>query len=132
MAAGVVNRSSCLERYATGIARQAVHVREVPPELAEEARRATLRRFTAFTDPLSRAEYVRVRAYFWGVVRRCSIRSRGDSLKDMRSLYVLMSVAEDLRAAGRSADQILAEIEVEYGREVPMQVLLRLRTALAA
>jgi len=132
MAVGVVNRSSCLERYAARIVRQAVQVREVPPELAEEARRATLRRFAAFTDPLSRAEYARVRAYFWGVVRRSSIRSRGDSLKDMRSLYVLMSVAEDLRAAGRSTDQILTEIEAEYAQDVPMQVLLRLRTALAA
>lgn len=132
MAGGVVAQSTCLDRYLTRIVRQAIHNRDVPAELAEEARSATLRRFVFLTGPLTRSEYARVRAYFWGVVRRRSIRSRGDALKDMRSLYLLMSVADDLRAAGRSSDQILAEIEADYSRDVPPRVLLRFRTSLAA
>jgi len=127
MTVGVVTRSSDLDRYLSRLARQAEREREIPSDLADEAQRATARRFSQLSGALTRTEHARVRAYFWGVVRRRSIQSRGADLKDVRALYLLLSVADDLRAAGRTDGQIIREIEAEYARDVPPRTLQRLR-----
>jgi len=132
MATGVTNRSPHLERYLARLVGHAVSGRAIPAELAEDARRATGRRFQGLPGPLSRKDHARVRGYFWGVVRRQSIQSRGAALKEMRTLYLLLSVADDLRAAGRTDTQILCELEADYAGDVPPHILLRLLNQLRA
>lgn len=115
-----------LSRFVCGLARSAAARDGIPDDLMVYASRATLRRFSAIEGPLEPAEKRRVRAYFRAVVRRRSIRSRGDSLQEVRQLYLVASIAEDLRAAGRSPHEIMSEIRSDHGRYVSPEVLARL------
>ncbi len=107
-----------LDAAVSRLIREAVGSRDVPVELAEEARRAVLRRFTDMGPVLSRSERNRMRAYFWGVIRRRSIRSRDSHCRAVRSRYLVMSIAEDLRSAGRSTEEILAELRADFAMEL--------------
>lgn len=118
MVTHTLSGSSALETAASRLAREAVGSKDVPVELAEEAHRAVLRRFADVGPSLSRSERGRMRAYFWGVVRRRSIRSRDALCQRVRSRYLVMSIAEDLRAAGRTPEQVLSELRTDFAREL--------------
>lgn len=126
MAINSVTVRNSLPRYVSELARSAASRGGVPEDLAEYARRATMRRFSGLEGPMSAAEARRAGAYFRGVVRRQTIRSRGDSLQSMRQLYLVASIAEDLRGAGRTPQEIMAEIRADYGHHVSPDVLERL------
>lgn len=131
MAVVVQDTRSCLDVYISRLAQQAQSLKGVPTSLASDAAAVTRRRFGAGMCDLTPVDRRRVRAYFWGVVRGSSIRSRGEAWRDTRTLYLLMSIAEDLRSAGRTTAQILQEIEADRSLGASPEVLGRFRVALS-
>lgn len=129
MALASESQDSHATRFVAQLARQATGTGVVPEVLALDASRATLRRFTRIDRPLTASECARMRAYFWAVVRGQSIRSRGAALRETRSFYLLLSVAEDLKSVGRAPSDIVHEIEAEYSGDVATRVMDRVRLA---
>lgn len=127
MAVDPIVVASELSRFVAELARSAASRGGVPVDLTEYARQATLRRFSCLEGQLTATERRRAAAYFRGVVRRRSIRSRGDSLQTMRQLYLVVSIAEDLRSAGRSSHEIMSEIQADHGQHMSSDVIERLR-----
>jgi len=127
MAVDSIVALSGLAHFVAELARSATSRGGVPVDLSEYARQATLRRFSCLEGPLTAAERRRAAAYFRGVVRRRSIRSRGDSLQTMRQLYLVVSIAEDLRSVGRTPQEIMSEIQADYGQHVSLDAIERLR-----
>jgi len=98
-------RTLCLS-----LAEEACSVHELPPLLAEEAKRVTMSNLAALeADPLSDGEHARVRAYYWSVVRRRALRMATASRFTARA--VRESIAEDLRGAGFEEERISRELE---------------------
>lgn len=109
----VMDRSAdALVPLVSRLVRDAVSRRGVPLALAEEARRATTRRFAA--HPAGAVPDATIRRYFWGTVRRMAMRSRGEDAARLRQLLVLASIARDLREGGRSADAIRTELSRQF------------------
>lgn len=123
---------TALESYVDRLARQAQRERTIPEELTKQACRATLRRFAHVSGRLVTSDHARIRAYFWGVVRRSCIRSRSTACSDTRALYRLLSIAEDLESAGRTSAQILSELEWECARELSDPAQERFRALVRA
>lgn len=88
------------------------------------ARAATVRRFAAAL-PVSP---VRVRAYFRTCSRRAAIRHGGIA----GSRMLLEAVVSDMRAGGRSAEDIWAELVRGWADSVPADVLEEYRVRLSA
>jgi hypothetical protein len=109
------------------LAEQAI-ARDVAPNLAEEARRATERGLRVPDAPVSLQTRRRAEAYFSAVVRRKALRQSGSGRTAAR--YVVASVVEDLRLAGRSQADIWWELERGWSQRVPEDVLEEYRLRL--
>jgi hypothetical protein len=80
-----------------------------PIPVAEDARRATMRRFDGSVGVTSRVE-----AYYWGVVRRRALRGAAPRLT--RSLLAA-SLAAELTEAGHSPSSVRCEVVRAYGEQ---------------
>lgn len=89
----------------------------VSESLARSALAITRRRLGSVASRSSR----RAEAYFWAVVRRRAIRDRSTS--ELTGRLVLGAVVDDLRAAGRDAEGIRAELERGWRGSVSDAVL---------
>ena len=70
----------------------------VPEWLAEDAARITARRLGgAIASPATERDQDRLRAYYWGVVRRMCFESSDGSLRALQQRYIRASIESDLR-----------------------------------
>jgi hypothetical protein len=120
-----------LASYVRCLRDDAVTQHGVPEALADEAATITRTRFShEFGEHLGARERRRTAAYFRGVVRRRAITSRGSDLSDLRSRFLLASLAADLKVTGRTDQEIYREIAQEYGGHVAPSALRALEDAL--
>jgi hypothetical protein len=105
-------------------------VRDVSPEVAQEARRATTRvmQRADATGALSAAQERRAGAYFSAVVRRRALR-RGEPPRGAARV-VVAAVVEDLRASGRDGEAIWDQLRRGWSDAVPGDVLEEYRLRL--
>lgn len=101
--------------------------RDVPVPIAEDAKRATRRRLVG-AGALDTSSRRRIEAYFSAVVRR-QVTRRGVAPRAAARL-VVATVVDDLRASGRDAQAIWAELERGWRRSVPAEVLEEYRLRL--
>ncbi|HEY5541239.1 MAG TPA: hypothetical protein VIL41_07290 [Coriobacteriia bacterium] len=101
---------------------------DVSRQIAEEARRATERGVRVPEGPVSQQTQRRAEAYFSAVVRRRVVRSHASPRAAAR--FVVASVVEDLRTAGRSGADIWQELERGWSHGVPSDVLEEYRLRL--
>lgn len=116
-----------LETLLAGLVAEAVS-RDVPPDIAYQARTATLRAMQARPQRPVALLSRRAEAYFSAVVRRRVVRS-GRSAKASARL-VVASVVDDLRRAGRSGVDIWDELQRGWAQAVPHDVLEEYRLTL--
>jgi hypothetical protein len=103
--------------------------RDISPEVAQEARRATERRLRrSSTDQLSLSEERRAEAYFSAVVRRRAVR-RGQPARGA-ARFVLAAVVEDLRRSGRDSEAVWDQLQRGWSDSVPHDVLEEYRLRL--
>ena len=102
--------------------------RDVPREVAEEARRATERGVKAPSGPVTPQTRRRIDAYFSAVVRRRVVR--GSSAPKAAARFVVASVVEDLRSTGRTSADIWDELQRGWAQRVPGDVLEEYRLRL--
>jgi hypothetical protein len=121
-------RSVTLTEALDRLDREAI-ARDVSPQVALQARKATARILTASSDaPLSPAQERRAAAYYAAVVRRRAIR-RGQPPRGAARL-VVAAVVEDLRASGRDGKDIWDQLERGWRDSVPSDVLEEYRLRL--
>jgi len=101
--------------------------RDVPVLIAQDAGRATSKRFEGLAT-MDAAMRRRAEAYFSAVVRR-RVTRRGAAPRAAARL-VVATVVEDLRASGRDAHAIWAELERGWNHGVPAEVLEEYRLRL--
>jgi hypothetical protein len=85
----------------------------VPERTAREAAAVTARRLSGVADPRVEADRRRVRAYFWGVVRRRSLAG-GPGTGRYGSMCVAATLAAGMRAAGHPPDAI-RDLAADFG-----------------
>ena len=121
-----VSTAPTLREVIDELAAQAVK-RDIPPEVAEEARRATtgLRVPQGPVTPQTRR---RIDAYFSAVVRRRVVRRSAAPRAAAR--FVVASVVEDLRSTGRTSADIWDELERGWAQRIPGDVLEEYRLRL--
>ena len=124
---GQTQTVSSFSQLLTRLAEQAV-ARDVSPEIAEEARRATERGLRAPAGPVSPQTQRRAEAYFSAVLRRRAVRRHGSPRAAAR--FVVASVVEDLRSTGRSSADIWDELQRGWAQRVPGDVLEEYRLRL--
>lgn len=118
-------------RYLETLSGRAIERHGVPGALSSQAAAITLRRFGAeCAVPLNKRDEARIRAYFYAIVRRRAISSRGQDLRELRSRFLLSSIAADLMAAGRSGQEIFEEIARDYAASVEPATLRALELRL--
>lgn len=123
----IATKQSHLEMLLAGLVAEAV-TRDVPPDIAREARAATQRAMEARSQPSAGLLRRRAEAYFSAVVRRRIVRS-GRSAKASARL-VVASVVDDLRRTGRSGGDIWDELQRGWAQTVPQDVLEEYRLTL--
>ena len=101
---------------------------DVPPEVAEEARRATARGIRAPGGPVTPQTRRRVEAYFSAVVRRRVVRR--SSAPRAAARFVVASVVDDLRSTGRTSADIWDELQRGWAQRIPGDVLEEYRLRL--
>ena len=109
------------------LARAAV-ARDVPADVAEEARTATARALRAPAGVVSPQTRRRAEAYFSAVVRRRVLRRRASPKAAAR--FVVATVVEDLRSTGRSGADIWDELQRGWSQRLPDEVLEEYRLRL--
>lgn len=83
----------------------------IPADAIDYCMQVAAARFASECErPVSARDATRLKAYFEGVVRRRTMRSRGGELVSIRQRYILRSVAEDLRDAGFGRDRLIREL----------------------
>lgn len=117
-------------RYLESLSGRAAERHGVPRSLASEAAEITLRRFGSLSGTLDKRDEARIRAYFYAIVRRRAISSRGPELRDLRSRFLLTSIAADLLVTGRSGQEIFDEIARDYASSVEPAALQALEQRL--
>ena len=103
-------------------------LRDVPTQVAEEARAATRRALGGRGGPLTAQARRRASAYFSAVVRR-RVWRRGNPPRAAARL-VVESVVADLRATGRCGADIWDELQRGWAQRVPGDVLDEYRAEL--
>lgn len=101
---------------------------DVPVTIAEEARRATSRRFADCGRTIDSATQRRAEAYFSAVVRR-RVTRRGVAPR-AASRLVVATVVNDLTAAGRDPHAIWSELQTGWSGRVSSDVLEEYRLRL--
>jgi hypothetical protein len=109
------------------LAREAIE-RDVPAEVAQQARRATTRAVIAPGGPVTPQTRRRAEAYFSAVVRRRVVRRFAPPRAAAR--FVVAAVVEDLRSTGRSGADIWDELQRGWAQRVPGDVLEEYRLQL--
>ena len=124
-----VSTAPTLREVIDELAAQAVK-RDIPPEVAEEARRATtgLRVPRGPVTPQTRRRIDAELAYFSAVVRRRVVRRSAAPRAAAR--FVVASVVEDLRSTGRTSADIWDELERGWAQRIPGDVLEEYRLRL--
>ena len=102
--------------------------RDVPPEVAEEARRATARGVKAPSGPVTPQTRRRIEAYFSAVIRRRVVRR--SSAPRAAARFVVASVVDDLRSTGRTGADIWDELQRGWAQRIPGDVLEEYRLRL--
>lgn len=110
---GTVRRSKGLAESVEDIRLEAVRSHGVPAPLALAAGSITLRKFERDIGWDERGVQ-RVRAYFWGVVRRRALGSGAD-VAALRSRYVATTVAADMLAGGYPEHLVRDTVAACYG-----------------
>jgi hypothetical protein len=124
---GQTQTASTFEQVLAGLVAQAI-ARDIAPEIAEDARRATERGVRVPAGAVSTQTQRRAEAYFSAVVRRRAVRQHGSPRAAAR--FVVATVVEDLRASGRSGADIWEELERGWAQRVPSDVLEEYRLRL--
>jgi hypothetical protein len=124
---GQTRTALTFEQVLTELAEQAT-ARDIAPEIAEDARRATERGIRVPAGAVSPQTRRRAEAYFLAVVRRRAVRRHGSPRAAAR--FVVATVVEDLRATGRSGADIWDELERGWSQRVPDDVLEEYRLRL--
>jgi hypothetical protein len=105
---GALDQTRDLVAYIESLGREAISRHGVPASLAVSAGGVTLRRFGG-EGGWHACPAGRVRAYFWGVVRKRALSS-GREVADLRERYVAATVAADMlqgrNASGCTHDQL--------------------------
>ena len=101
---------------------------DVPPKVAEEARRATVRGVKAPSGPVTPQTRRRIEAYFSAVVRRRVVRR--SSAPRAAARFVVASVVDDLRSTGRTSADIWDELQRGWAQRIPGDVLEEYRLRL--
>jgi hypothetical protein len=101
---------------------------DVPPKVAEEARRATVRGVKAPSGPVTPQTRRRIEAYFSAVVRRRVVRR--SSAPRAAARFVVASVVDDLRSTGRTSAAIWDELQRGWAQRIPGDVLEEYRRRL--
>ena len=101
---------------------------DIPPEVAEEARRATARGVKAPSGPVTPQTRRRIEAYFSAVVRRRVVRR--SSAPRAAARFVVASVVDDLRSTGRTSADIWDELQRGWAQRIPGDVLEEYRLRL--
>jgi hypothetical protein len=115
-----MGRSKQIGGIVRALSDEAGRTHDVPLTVIERASSATLRKFGGVSD----AQPSRVRAYFWGVVRRTALGSRDDDA-GLRARYLAAALAEDLLSAGHSRERVRDEVARRFGRSLPPGALDR-------
>lgn len=120
-----------LDRFVARLSRHAVAHHGVPSALAADAAAITRRRFRSeYSAALDKRAEARLNAYYYAVVRRKAIGSRGTELRELRSRFLLSSIAADLLDAGRSGREAFEEIAQDYAGSVEPATLRALERSL--
>lgn len=109
----------------------AAHRRDVPADIAKEARAVTLRALAL--DPASSCTPKQRRdmeAYYWAVVKRRVLR--GGVAPRAAARLLAASVVADMRSAGRGGSDIWRELEQGWAGRLPEDVLEEYRLRLCA
>ncbi len=114
-------RSTDLHSVVLELHTEAARAHGVPAAVAEGASTATLRKFAR----LDCVAPDRVRAYYWGVVRRTALRS-ADDRQGLRTRYLAAALAEDLLRAGHPCERVREEVARQFGRTLPEGTLERI------
>ena len=101
---------------------------DVPPKVAEEARRATVRGVKAPSGLVTPQTRRRIEAYFSAVVRRRVVRR--SSAPRAAARFVVASVVDDLRSTGRTSADIWDELQRGWAQRIPGDVLEEYRLRL--
>ena len=101
---------------------------DVPPKVAEEARRATVRGVKTPSGPVTPQTRRRIEAYFSAVVRRRVVRR--SSAPRAAARFVVASVVDDLRSTGRTSADIWDELQRGWAQRIPGDVLEEYRLRL--
>jgi hypothetical protein len=123
----VTTGQSHLDMLLAGLVAEAVS-RDVPPDIAHEARTATRRAMETRSQRPGGLLRRRAEAYFSAVIRRRVVRG-GRSAKASARL-VVASVVDDLRRTGRSGGDIWDELQRGWAQTVPQDVLEEYRLTL--
>ncbi len=99
-----------LQRHIRDIERRAVETSGVPEHLAHEAALKTLRNLAGAEGLDGPQAGRRMEAYFWAIVRRRALCSRGRELHELRERFIAMTLQADMadhlgRASSTPSDQ---------------------------
>jgi hypothetical protein len=103
--------------------------RDIPRAVAENAARATRSALRLAPGPITAQSRRRVEAYFAAVVRRRVVVRRRESPR-AAARFVVASIVEDLRSAGRDGADIWEELKRGWGERVPVDILEEYRLRL--
>jgi hypothetical protein len=93
----------------------------VPATIVERACSATARKFEGGHT----VSAGRVRAYFWGVVRRTALGSREDA-GGLRTRYLAAALVDDLLRAGHPSECVRDAVARRFGTTLPQDALDRI------
>lgn len=117
-----------LSRLVGAIAACAIDESSVPNSLAREAAAATLRNLRDIAEPIDAIGRRRARSYFWGVVRRKCLTSRGRDMAELRNRFITQTIRADALRADRTtvslggAREDHSGMSCQAGETVPLPI----------
>lgn len=110
------------------IATRAIDESGVPTSLAREAAILTLRNLEDVSEPIDATGRRRAHSYFWGVVRRRCLTSRGRDMAELRDRFIARSIKADASILGRTTTSVASTCErhpgtpCRVGETVPLPI----------
>jgi len=120
--------NEALSRLVGAIAACAIDKSGVPSPLAHEAAAATLRNLRDISEPIDAIGRRRAYSYFWGVVRRRCLTSRGRDMAELRNRFITRTIRADALRAERTtvslgdAREGYPGIPCQVGETVPLPI----------
>jgi len=117
-----------LSRLIGAIVACAIDESGVPSSLAHEAAAATLRNLGDISEPIDAIGRRRAHSYFWGVVRRRCLTSRGKDMAELRNRFITRTIKADALRADRAAVSLgsvcegYSRIPCQVGETVPLPI----------